>query len=205
MNPCIEIYKASGESVRYGNDSGICRITGISSVGIKFTDWVKKTFNDYDSLYSGDIISNEAAFCFDEASSIVQSKTGKDKLQRFRTYSHIVSNGVWHCLTKANKRDIFKLICDGAELVCLTDTGQKHILFKHKDGMWQLDDLFVKPDITLLKELHFNMCELMNLKFSQTEIITGNYLSGRIVKAGVSLWNKHECTHKTVLQTLRIH
>lgn len=29
MNPCIEIYKASGESVRYGNDSGICRITGI--------------------------------------------------------------------------------------------------------------------------------------------------------------------------------
>ena len=77
-------------------------------------------------------------------------------------------------------------------MVCLTETGQKHILFKHKDGFWQLDDLHVKPDIEVLKHLHFHMCELMAWRFSQTEIITGKYVAYRINKAGIDNWRKHE-------------
>jgi hypothetical protein len=110
--------------------------------------------------------------------------------QRFRTYSHIICNGEWYCVTKADKKKIFELICAGAELVCLTDSGQKHIFFKHKPGMWQLDEIFVTPNIELLKFLHTQICELMKLGFSQTEILTGNYISNRVLKAGLQVWRE---------------
>lgn len=191
-HPCKLIYQIGGEQTVYGNEEGICRITGEKSKGLKFNKWVRNTFNDYDRLVPGNIISNEALFCFDESSEIIQKKVGKEKRQRFRTYNHIIANGEWYCLTKAEKKLIFKLISEGAELVCLTDTGQKHVLFKHKRGFWQLDELFIKPDIETLKFLHKQMCELLTLGFSQTEIITGNYISARIFKAGIKEWRTKE-------------
>jgi 4-aminobutyrate aminotransferase-like enzyme len=36
------------------------------------------------------------------------------------------------------------------------------------------------------------MCELLAFQFSQTEIITGNYSTGRIIKAGLQNWQEHE-------------
>ncbi len=189
---CEMIYNIGANGKIYGTEKGVCRITGKESTGVNFDKWVKDTFNDHAYLYPGSIISNEAMFCFDEASEIVQRKTGRDKPQRFRTYSHIVKDGEWYCLTKADKRKILQLIIEGAEIVCLTDTGQKHILFKHQPGMWQLDELHIKPDIDMLKFLHFHMCELMAYQFSQAEIISGNYSSGRIVKAGLQNWQHHE-------------
>lgn len=192
MHPCEIIYKIGADNKQYGNESGICRITGKESSGMPFNKWVKPTFTDIGYLLPGNIISNEAAFCFDEASEIVQQKTGKEKLQRFRTYSHIVHNGQWHCLTKANKKEIYEHIISGAELVCLTDSGQKHILFKHKPGMWQLDEMYIIPDIDLLKHLHTTMCDLMRIGFSQSEILSGLYNSGRIMKSGVKEWKELE-------------
>ena len=58
--------------------------------------------------------------------------------------------------------------------------------------MWQLDDLHIKPDIALLKHLHNHMCQLLSFKFSQTEIITGNYSSTRTMRAGIKNWAEHE-------------
>lgn len=189
---CEQIYKIGAKNKIYGSEKGICRITGKESVGMQFEKWVKNTFNDHGFLFPGTIISNEALFCFDEFSNIIQKKTCKDKPQRFRTYSHIINNNVWYCVTKADKRLIFQLIIEGAEMICLTDTGQKHILFKHKPGMWQLDELHVKPDVELLELLHYHMCELLAYQFSQAEIITGNYKSNRILKAGLKNWKEHE-------------
>lgn len=191
-HPCEYIYEIGANGKKYGSESGVCRITGNESTGLPFDKWVRNTFNDHDFLFPGSIISNEALFCFDEASEIVQYKSGKEKLQRFRTYSHIVKDGEWYCLTKADKKKIFELIIDGAELVCLTETGQKHLLFKHKTGMWQLNELYVKPDIELFSLLHYHMCELLAYQFSQTEIITGDYKSHRILKAGLNAWREHE-------------
>lgn len=187
-HPCELIYSIGASGKEYGSEKGICRVTGKEGKGIAFKKWVRDTFTDLGSLKPGSIISNQALFCFDEASEIVQEKTGKEKLQRFRTYSHIVCEGEWFCVTKADKKKIFDLICNSAEMVCLTDTGQKHILFKHKPGMWQLDDMFIIPDIDTLKFLHFNMCELMKLGFSQAEILTGNYITNRVIKAGMREW-----------------
>jgi hypothetical protein len=189
---CERIYKIGANNKIYGSKEGICRITGKESKGLLFGEWVRNTFNDHDFLFPGTIISNEALFCFDESSEIIQKKTGRDKPQRFRTYSHIVKDGEWYCVTKADKRFILQLIIEGAEMVCLTETGQKHVLFKHKTGVWQLDDLHVKPNIELLGLLHFHMCELLAYQFSQAEIIEGNYKSGRILKAGLKNWQEHE-------------
>jgi hypothetical protein len=99
---CEIIYKIGANNKQYGKDAGVCRVTGKEGKGILFNKWVRKTFNDYDSLYPGNIISNEALFCFDENSEIVQKKTSKEKPQRFRTYSHIIKDGKWLCLTKAD-------------------------------------------------------------------------------------------------------
>ena len=189
---CEHIYEIGAKNKVYGSEKGICRITGKESIGIPFEKWVKNTFNDHDRLFPGTIISNEANFCFDESSEVVQKKTGRDKPQRFRTYSHIIKDGNWYCVTKADKALIFQLIIECAEMVCLTETGQKHVLFKHKTGMWQLDELHVKPDVELLGLLHYNMCELLAYQFSQSEIITGDYKSNRILKAGLENWQEHE-------------
>ncbi len=189
---CEQIYEIGANNKVYGSEKGTCRITGKQSAGLPFDKWVRDTFNDHDFLYPGTIISNEALFCFDESSEIVQKKTGRDKPQRFRTYSHIIKDGEWYCVTKADKRLILQLIIEGSEMVCLTETGQKHVVFKHKTGVWQLDDLHVKPNIELLTLLHFNMCELLAYQFSQAEIITGDYKSNRILKAGLKNWNQHE-------------
>jgi CRISPR type IV-associated protein Csf3 len=95
---CELIYEIGAKSKVYGSEKGICRITGKESIGLPFDKWVRDTFNDHDFLYPGTIISNEALFCFDESSEIIQKKTGRDKPQRFRTYSHIIKNGEWYCV-----------------------------------------------------------------------------------------------------------
>lgn len=192
IHTCEQVYEIGAKNKVYGHEKGTCRITGKEGTGLLFDKWVRGTFNDHDFLFPGTIISNEALFCFDESSEIIQKKTGRDKPQRFRTYSHIIKDGEWYCFTKSDKRLILQLIIEGAEMVCLTETGQKHVLFKHKTGLWQLDDLHVKPDIELLKLLHFHMCELLAYQFSQTEIITSDYKSNRILKAGLVNWKQHE-------------
>lgn len=190
-HPCISIYSLSSRPI-YGTEKGICRITGLQSEGVLFSKWVKPTFNDHDALKPGTIISNEALFCFDEQSEELRDKTGREKLQRFRTYSHIIHNYEWHTVTKADKEKIFNLICDGASLVCLTDTGQKHILFKHRQGMWQLDDMHIPPDIDFLKLLHSTMQNLMKAGFTQKSIIEGNYNPNFILKNGFEVWKENE-------------
>ena len=188
MHVCKRIYELSKTNMKYGDVPGICRITGEESTGIPFEKWVKSTFNDYAYLKPGTIISNEALFCFDEKSEFLMRKTGRDKPQKFRTYSHIVLNDEWYCVTKADKKFIYDAIVAGAEIVSLNDTGQKHILFKHRNGMWQLDELFVVPNIDAFKHIHKLMCDMLRLGFSQTEVISGNYRFDRIELAGLTNW-----------------
>ena len=188
MHPCEIVYNIGANNKIYGQTEGVCRITGNAGVGLPFNKWVKPTFTDHAYLKPGTIISNEALFCFDENSEIVQTKVGKEKKQRFRTYSHIVYKGKWYCKTKGDKKEIYNMIVNGAELVCLTDSGQKHMLFKHRPGMWQLDEMYVIPNIAEFKKLHNNMCAMLDMEFSQKEIISGHYLQYRIKQIGIKEW-----------------
>lgn len=187
------IYSIGGNGVTYGNTEGICRITGKQSTGILFDKWVKDTFTDIASLKPGSIISNEAAFCFDEASTLIQQLTGKEKPQRFRTYSHLVANNKWYIATKADKRLIYDIVVNQSpDIVCLSDSGQKHLLFKNIPGFWQLENEIIPPNIPLFIHLHTVFSNLLALGFSQGEAISGNYMHYRIGKAGVAQWKEQE-------------
>jgi len=189
LHPCELLYSIAASNKIYGTVAGICRISGKESTGVPFKSWVRDTFTDHASLKPGDIISNAALLCFDESSEVIMNLTGRDKPQRFRTYSHIIADNKWHIFTKANKREMYQLITSGTcQVVCLSDSGQKHLFFKHRIGFWQLEDQFVVPDIDTLKFLHARFGQLLDLGFSQTEIITGHYIGYRIMKAGMASW-----------------
>lgn len=186
LHPCEIIYNLSSEKPISGNVKGTCRITGKQSVGILWKDFVRDTFTDQSFLYAGDIISNEAIFCFNESSELLQRMANRDKPQRFRTYSHIVSEGKWFIFLKDKKAEMFRLITEtNCTIVSISDSGQRHLLFKYKLGFWQLEDQHVCSDIVKLKKLHFNMQSLQKLGFTQTEIITGNYPQYKILKCGL--------------------
>lgn len=193
MSACIELSKIVLIPT-LGDTQGVCRITGQESTGVLFSKWVKDTFTNYDFLKKGNIISNEALFCFDEASLILQEKTGRDKPQRFRTYSHIITeSGEWHVLTKADKAKIVELVLSGnVKILCLTDSGQKHIFFKHKIGFWQLDDTHIEPNISDFAFLHTEMQRLVELGFGQEQIKTGKYYQALIIKIGINAWSEIE-------------
>jgi hypothetical protein len=189
QHPCEILHSLHGSGFSVGNVHGSCRITGKKSIGQKFSNWVRDTFTDIGNLHPGEIISNEAAFCFDESSGLIQRKTGRDKPQRFRTYSHIVENdGTWHCLTKADKVFMIELIRKTPKIVCIAESGQKHIFFKNKPGLWQIEDTVLKPDLDKFNFLHERMMALAHLGFSQDEIKTGKYIPARVVKCGMPAW-----------------
>ena len=188
MHPCEILYKIAGKDVEYGIQSGICRVTGQISTGVNFDKWVKDTFTNFDFLHPGDIISNEALFCFDEKSKIIQEKTGKEKEQKFRSYSHFVHNAKWHILTKADKSKMYKLLLDDPEIAVISDSGQRHLFFKHRLGFWQFEDHFITPDKEGLQAITDIAGQLYHSGFSKEEIETGNYSQYKIKKAGMKLW-----------------
>jgi hypothetical protein len=192
-HPCELLYRIAAKNKIYGNVPGTCRITGKESTGIPYPTWVKDTFTDHAWLKPGNIVSNEALFSFEERSVEIQKMLNKEAGQKFRNYSHIIAGNIWYPLTKANKREMYQLITSGTcQVVCLSDSGQKHLYFKHRTGFWQLEDQFIVPDIDTLKFLHQRFSELLELGFSQTEIITGNYIGYRVMKAGLQAWKTIE-------------
>lgn len=160
----------------FGNTEGICCITGKQGVGVKFEDWVPDTFTDYAYLKKGDIICNEAAFFFAQKNEYLQKMLRKGVVQTVRNYSVIVHNDTVHFCTKADKKKMYELICNGAEIVCLAESGQKHILFKHRIGFWQLENVNnIVPNVNTLQTLMQAGQTLLSLGFTQTECITGQY------------------------------
>ena len=193
-HPVEIIYSAAGRPIEYGNTHGICRITGKDGVGLLFDKWVKDTFTDHSYLFPGDIVSNAALFCFDEQSVLIQAMTGRDKVQKFRTYSHFVTgDGEWKVFTKADKREMFSLLTeDSPRVVVMSDSGQKHLVFKHRPGMWQLEEANISADVKRLLFLHDHMQQLLEMGFSQKEVISGDYAYHRIFKAGPQEWKRVE-------------
>ena len=185
-HPCEIIYNCTSKPV-FGTTEGMCRIIRKVTIGLPFKDWVKPTFTDFSSLYSGDIISNAALFCFQELSSELQQITGKEKPQNFRTYSHFVIGGKWHMKHKGEKADMLQLMLSDPEVCVISESGQKHLAFKHKPGTWQLEEEIIIPDKTKFKFIHSHIRKLAE-EFSNDEIKSGNYQQHRIMKLGIDNW-----------------
>lgn len=146
------IYNLTSKPI-YGRQQGTCRILGVQSNGVNFDDWVKPTFTNYEFLYPGDIISNQAMYFFDEKNHDFTGRTGKDKQQKCRSYSHFLHEGVWHIMTKADLQKMSSLILSGCEWVCVANSGQKHLVWLTQKNMWNFEGVQIEQDIELLSEL----------------------------------------------------
>ncbi|MFN3327599.1 MAG: hypothetical protein ACK40U_01880, partial [Fervidobacterium pennivorans] len=145
LHPCEVIYNLSDRPV-YGEVEGICRVTGKYSIGVPFEKWVSDNFTDFASLYPGDIISNEAIFCFSDDNTFLQRKLGRQERTRFRNYSHFVVGNEWLVFTKAQKQEMYHILVDyEPTIVVISDSGQRHLLFRYRYGFWQFEFHYVEP------------------------------------------------------------
>jgi len=178
---CEYIYYCSSKPV-YGQQRGVCVVTGKESTGIKFDDWVRNTFTDYALLKKGDIVSNEALFCFDEQSEEIAKKVGKDKPQRFRNYSHFVFENNWVALGKDKKEEMLDLLLSKSLDVCIiAESGQRHLFLRAVPGLWLFEDRLIQPDVFLFHEILKVVGKLADV-LSVEEIRTGVYQSDKIKK-----------------------
>lgn len=187
MNICKLLYEICGGSYCIGRAPGTCVFTGDKSIGLPFKEWVSGTFTDFSSLKPGDIVSNEAAQCFDERSETLMRKVGADKPQRFRNYSHFIDkDGNWHCFSKANKREMLAMMLSEQDMfACIAASGQKHILFKTKMGYWNFEGEQIVKDVDLLQNLNRLMLILLDLGASKSNILKGHYSIANMSKEDI--------------------
>lgn len=191
MAPTTLIYKASGQSGQ-SELHGICQTCGQQGAGQPFGKWVKDSFTDYDKLHPGEIVCDACLFCFSDQNEPLQKRTGKDKPQKFRNYSHFVHDGQWYPLSKGQKAEMKRLLLAGCEVAIIADSGQKHLAFRAQLGWWQFEEQRLLPCPELLAELLAPIESLYNAGASKAEIESGNYDSRTIQKIGLAVWQSHE-------------
>jgi hypothetical protein len=156
------IYRAAGEPpiAAYGiaadERPGSCRLCGQSGEGIAFEAWIKDTFMDHDQLYPGDVVCRACLFCVDDHSTALQALTGRDKPQRMRNYTHIVTaDGRWLALGKDQKPAILAALTQARapQVASIALGGQKHVVLRAQPGQWQVELDRVWPDPVRLRAL----------------------------------------------------
>jgi len=192
LHPCEIIYELSDKPV-YGTEKGICRITGKEAIGLPFEKWVSDTFTNWDLLFEGDIISNAAIFCFDDTNEFLRKKLGRSERTRFRNYSHFVVENEWCVFTKSQKKEMYQLLVEKVPIIAvISDSGQKHLLFRYRYGYWQFEEDFLEPNKKELRLLKETMDKMLKLGFSKGEIQTGSYSQSRIQRASLVVWQEYE-------------
>lgn len=181
-HPCELIYNFSDKPV-YGETKGICRITGKYSKGILFEKWIGENFTDFGSLYPGDIISNEAIFCFSDENEFLRKKLGRTERTRFRNYSHFVVDGEWLVFTKSQKQEMYRILVErNPIIVVISDSGQRHLLFRYRYGFWQFEFQHIKPNKSRLQWLVGLINRLLDMGFSKSEILSSCYSAGKKIE-----------------------
>lgn len=145
------LYRAAQPPTTDATHTGTCRICGdVDTPGIPFDAWVPATFTNHDQLRPGDTICTICQFAFAQGSTFLAAKTGKDKPQKMQNYSHIVLRGEWYPLHKGQKAEILALLRQSPELVAISTSGQKHVVFRTRPGWWQVEEQSVLPDLRAL-------------------------------------------------------
>ena len=169
---------------------GSCWLCGgeLDGCGMPYQKFVKPTFTDHDKAAcpTSDYVCSACVFCADDHNQVLADMLRKDKPQRMRNYSHFVVNGEWVPLSKASKPQMIELL-QHAELAVIADSGQKHIIFRAKPGMWQFEEQALVPDWWGFTRLFELISELYTV-FNKTEIATGNYGMPRLRTFGLSRW-----------------
>lgn len=190
-SPTALIWIAADAPLQQGEIRGICRTCGSEGIGLPFTQWVKETFTDHDKLAPGEIVCHACLFCFDEASTAIQQRTGKEKEPRFRNYSHFVLNGQWFPLSKGGKRQMREILGQSPSVAVIAESGQKHLVFRARPGWWQFEEQQLPPCPDLLTDLLSHIEPLYNAGANKSEIETGRYTQKTLMKM-LPVWYEHE-------------
>lgn len=192
MTPATHIlWCAAGKPPGEGNTTGVCRVCGHEGMGLPFDRWVRDTFTNYNLLTRGDIICQWCQFAFAQSCPVLTAKVNKDKPQRMQNYSHIVSGGVWHPLTKGQKPQIRDLLLQSPELAVIAESGQKHLVFRATPGWIQFEEQAIPMHPQSLRE-HMHIVDSLYQHFSKDEIQTGRYASWKIKQCGVEVFTTLE-------------
>jgi hypothetical protein len=183
------LYQVAGSPSIAGENEGLCRTCGARDAGIDFRAWVKDSFTNHDLLRDGSIVCRACLFCFEEKSTILQIKTAREKPQKMRTYSHFVVAGEWYALTKADKRKMRELLASNPTVAVISESGQKHLLFRARVGWWQFEEAAILPDWPKVESLLGPIEELLT-GFSKAEIESGDYNLYKVDKFGVMRWHE---------------
>lgn len=182
------IWKAAGSPDQPGDTTGACRCCGERSVGLVFDQWVKDSFNDLDKCHTGQIVCHPCLFTFEEQSLTIQRLAGKEKLQKFRSYSYFVLKGQLYVLSKGQKPQIRDVLLQCPDVAIIALSGQKHIAFRARPGWWQIEEIGVLPFPEILASLLEVVEALYNEGAGKEDIETGRYSQGAIQRIGIVRW-----------------
>lgn len=189
--PPITLYDDPGAATRAGS----CRLCGRDGqAGYPWGQWIKDTFTDHDLLSPGDAICLACLFCADDHSLILQARTGRDKPQRMRNYSHVVTaGGDWLPYDKSQKRAMLAALCAGPRMAAISIAGQKHVLFRARLGQWQVEEQRCWPDPDRLAALVATIEALYATPpVTKAMIAAGEYGQRAILALGPDRWRSLE-------------
>jgi hypothetical protein len=180
------IYKAAGYALDNPADGKCYLCGGIAYASTPIKAVIKPTFNDFNAA-QGDMsagVCSACAWTMTQPNPDVQAKTGKDKPQKFRTYSHLVKDGVWGVYSKGQKADMLAALLDGImpEVCIVSESGQKHLAFKAQAnpagqsvGWVQFEEQRFELDLAEFIPLQARIQALYDAGFTKEGIETGNY------------------------------
>ena len=177
------LYDAAGrpdmQSEEHESACACCGAASLHTCPAPFSD----VFTDWDKLARPDSIRvcPACAFAFFERVPM----EGREKLQRMRTYSHVVAAGKWHIYTKGDKDAIRSILLDppdGAWMCAIAESGQKHVLFRASVNtgknayhvQFEETSVFVRRDAFVDLVSHV---EALYVYFSKAAIESGEYLA----------------------------
>lgn len=186
------------------SDAALCWLCGgaLDGSGVPRRQAIKATFTDHDCARApeSDAFCAACVWIMAERNDALTARTGKDKPQRGRNYSHFVKAGVWYPLGKAQKDAMRALLLEPPfpELAVIADSGQKHLVFKARAnppdaamGWVQFEEQVIWVDPAQLATT-LELVEALYVIFSKTEIATGAYNHRRILDFGLERWRALE-------------
>jgi len=189
------IYAAAGAPVYPGMMAGICRLCGANAIGAPWQSWVKDTFTGHDQLWPGALVCHACLFCADDHNAVLTARTGRDKPQRMRNYSHIITPaGRWLPLMKHQKRALISALLDADDppLVAVVSlAGQKHLVMRARVGWWQVEESSMRPDPVRIGSLLPPIEALYDAGATKGMIASGDY-SLAFLRTGLDIWRNAE-------------
>jgi hypothetical protein len=190
------IFHDAGHPAGYGVPipATTCRLCGAeTAAGVSWQAWVKPTFCDHDKLHPGAAICAACLFCVDDHNTVLQCRTGRDKPQRMRNYSHVVDrDGTWTPFMKNEKRAIAAALLADPCAAVISLSGQKHLLFRARPGWWQIEEQAMRPELALLGHLLPHVEALYTDGATKSEIASGHYQAWTLQRLGLAAWRQSD-------------